>query len=344
MNQTRKKNHYVPKLYLGQWAQDGSVPTYRVLVPNENYPEWINQPLKGIAYREHLYTYVTGDIESDEFERWFDREFEAPAQEAIQLVLCEQQLKPEHWRRLVRFAIAQDVRTPASLKEFIQRQQKQLKPLMDDTLSRAEAFLQMVGQDKAPIPERSQTHSDGFPIKVSVERQPDGSGLVSANAIIGRKMWLWNIRRTLTETLKKIPRHRWTILHAPEGLQWPTTDSPLVRLNFNSPDDYNFLGGWGVKNGDIFMPLSPKHLLYTSVGGRPWLRGTTLEMNLALQLRRFIIEHADRYVFALDKSDIPQVRPRVVCAQTYKREEHEWNRWHQEQSEAEVRFGPGKIG
>lgn len=342
MKQIRKKNHYVPQVYLGQWAPDGSVPTYRVLVPDENYPEWVDQSLRGIAYREHLYTYVSGDTESDEFERWFDREFEGPAQEAMQLVIREQQLKPEHWRRLVRFALAQDVRTPASLKAFFRRQQKQLKPLMDDTLSRAESFLRLVSQGEASLPERSETPSDLLPFKVSIERQPDGSGLVSAHALVGRKMWLWNIRRTLTETLRKVPRHRWTIVHAPEGLQWPTTDNPLVRLNFNSLDDYNFLGGWGVENGDIFMPLSPKHLLYTSIGGRPWPRGTTLELTLALQLRRFIIEHADRYVFSLDRSEIPEIRPRVVCAQTYKQEEEEWKRWHQEQSDAEVRFGRDK--
>ncbi len=30
MQQLRKDNHYVPKLYLKQWAQDGLIPTYRL--------------------------------------------------------------------------------------------------------------------------------------------------------------------------------------------------------------------------------------------------------------------------------------------------------------------------
>lgn len=36
MQQLRKDNHYVPKLYLKQWADQGFIPTYRLLVPSEN--------------------------------------------------------------------------------------------------------------------------------------------------------------------------------------------------------------------------------------------------------------------------------------------------------------------
>jgi hypothetical protein len=32
MPQLRKDNHYVPKLYLKQWANNGKIPTYRLLV------------------------------------------------------------------------------------------------------------------------------------------------------------------------------------------------------------------------------------------------------------------------------------------------------------------------
>lgn len=109
MNQTRVANHYVPKLYLKQWAASGLIPTYRLLVPSESCPFWKRQSLKGIAYHRHLYTYIKEDTATDEFERWLDSEFEAPAEEVIDRVVREASLTPEHWNRLIRFAIAQDL-------------------------------------------------------------------------------------------------------------------------------------------------------------------------------------------------------------------------------------------
>ncbi|AEF21715.1 DUF4238 domain-containing protein [Pseudomonas fulva] len=104
MHQLRKDNHYVPKLYLKQWSHEALIPTYRLLVPSEKAPLWKRQSLKGTAYHQHLYTYLVGQEETDEFERWLGSEFESPAEETIRRVVREERLEPEHWRRLVRFA------------------------------------------------------------------------------------------------------------------------------------------------------------------------------------------------------------------------------------------------
>lgn len=69
MDTLRKDHHYVPKLYLKQWARDGTISAYGLLVPHERIPPWKRRSLKGIAYREHLYTQIVGGVESDEFER-----------------------------------------------------------------------------------------------------------------------------------------------------------------------------------------------------------------------------------------------------------------------------------
>ena len=150
MQQLRKDNHYVPKLYLKQWAKDGQVPTYRLLVPSERNPLWKSQSLKGIAFHQHLYTYVVGQKETDEFERWLDCEFEGPAEEAIRRVVQGEQMYPDHWRRLVRFAVALDVRTPARLRVFLQRQNETLPALMDDIVHRSVTRLQRAVSLKEP--------------------------------------------------------------------------------------------------------------------------------------------------------------------------------------------------
>ena len=341
--QLRTDNHYVPKLYLKQWATDGKIPTYRLLVPHENMPLWKNLSLKGIAFHQNLYTYLTDQDPTDEFEHWMDKEFEQPAQEAIQLVVEEGRMTPDHWKRLERFALAQDVRTPAKLRSFIKRQNETLPKVLNDTLESSTKRLErLAAQGNLPTSTLNSTSrllkhtpSNYLPIRLSLEKQSDGTGRISAEATVGRRMWIWQMKHLLTETIQKLPKHHWTILHAPDGLSWPTSDDPLIKLNYQSPENYNFNGGWGNKNGDILLPLSPKHLLYTSIGNKPFLRGTTVATPFYHQLRKIIIEHADRYIFSLTQFDVDRIRSRLVCAKTYQEEEANWGRWSHEQSLAE---------
>jgi len=336
VKQAHVANHYVPKLYLKQWAASGMIPTYRLLVPNESCPLWKRHSLRGIAYHQHLYTYIAGGEATDEFERWLDSEFEGPAEEAIDRVVRENTLTPEHWMRLVRFAVAQDVRTPARLREFLARQSVQMPDLLQrvvhDSVRRLEHGESPAGLQAAA----AQEESKAFPLKVTIKREPDGGGTLNATTLVGRKMWIWSLRHFLTSTIEKLPKTRWTILHAPSNLSWPTTDNPLIRLNFFGPTNYNFGGGWGVQNGDILLPLSPKHLLYTCIGGKPPQRGTTLDTDKALLIRRIIIEHGDGYVFAREPGDIHSIRPRIVSPEACKAERETWQRWHDDQSHAEI--------
>ena len=42
----------------------------------------------------------------------------------------------------------------------------------------------------------------------------------------------------------KLLKHRWTILHAPPGISWPTSDNPLIKLNYQDSSNYDTEGGW----------------------------------------------------------------------------------------------------
>jgi hypothetical protein len=336
MSQLHKVNHYVPRLYLKQWAKGGVISTYRLLVSNEKIPHWKTYSLKGIAHQEHLYNYIVGGEQTDEFERWLDKEFEAPTEEVISRVLCEQRLLPNHWRTLIHFAMSQDVRTPARYREFVARQSESLQTLLNETLERSVADLELAVSEGRSIGRVENAGAESFPFNLVIDRQPDGSGMLQAHTIVGRRLWVWNARRLLTDTIKKIPMKGWTILKAPSGLSWPTSDNPLVRLNYHGNGRYDFKGGWKVQNGDILLPLSPKHLLYTCIGNRPKIRGSTLDHETAQFMRRIIIEHADRYVFSTEPSDEHLIRPRTACAKKFMAERRAWEDWDREQSEAEA--------
>lgn len=334
MSQVHKDNHYVPQLYLKQWSTNGRIPTYRLLVPHENIPLWKEHSLRAIAFHQHLYTYLVNGEETDEFERWLGEEFEFPAEEAIKRAVNDERMSREHWRALIRFAVAQDVRTPASLSAFLTRQRETLQTLMEKTLEDSARKLEEAAKTGNKLPVQDVDSTRDFPLQVSITRASGGNGEIKTETVVGRKLWLWSVRHILTNTVEKVTHSRWTIVHAPAGISWPTTDNPVIRLNFHSTEKYDFGGGWGVPNCDIFLPLGPRHLLHNSIGRRNLLRGTVLDRPRAELIRQIIIEHAHRYVFEKERSDVHLVRPRVVSLAEYTRELDVWKSWHREQSEA----------
>ena len=73
--------------------------------------------VRGIAYYSRLYTRITSVGPSDDFEKWLEHEYEAPAASALERAVGDERLSPPDWQHLVRFAAAQDLRTPARLLE-----------------------------------------------------------------------------------------------------------------------------------------------------------------------------------------------------------------------------------
>lgn len=332
----RKDNHYVPKLYLKQWATNGKIPTYRLLVPNNNLPLWKEHSLRGIAFHQYLYIYLAGQGETDEFERWLGKEFEIPAEEAIRLAINDERLSQGDWRRIVRFAVAQDLRTPASLRAFLYRNCDTMQRLMNETLRSSVKEIEAAAKAGVTLPKPESELNNDFPLKVLISRHPDGDGCIETRTNVGRRLWLWNIRHLLTHTIAKVTYDNWTVVNAPAGILWPTSDNPLIKLRYQNKNNYDFGGGWGVPKVDIILPLSPKHLLYNSIGRKSWPRGTVLDIQTAQFIRKLIVEHADRYVFDKEKSDVHNLRPRIVSAEAYDMETTIWKNWGKDQSQAEA--------
>lgn len=343
MAQFSKDNHYVPQLYLKQWLVNKKLHTYSVKVHHANCPLWKDYSPKQIAFFQHFYTYhVAGKGATDEFEQWLAAEFENSAKRAIELAVNDGQLYRSQWRNLIRFTAAQDVRTPSNLRAFIKHQSETLKPMMDSVLTTAVGQMEQAvsrGEIPSELAQRAAPPARlNMPLNVSIEGTSNGDGLLKVETAVGRRLWIETCRYLLSNTATRLLTHRWTILKAPSGVTWPTSDNPVMRLNFTDNDNYDFKGGWDRTNGNIIMPISPKHLLFTQVGTAPPMRGTILSFNEARQIRRMIIENADRYIFSIDEDDIPNIRPREVDPVGLNAERELMKRWDEEQSKLESAF------
>jgi hypothetical protein len=332
-------NHYVPQAYLKRWAeQDEKVWTSRLLVSHKQVPVWKLVSPRGLAKHQHLYTRAIATGESDEVEDWFNAEFETPALDPIQRAISGDRLSPEDWRAVIRFLAAQDARTPARMHEAMKRWERTLPGILNDVLETTVAKLIDAKRSGTPMKARRQhDHEQFFPLKVTKEFRPgEEQGTLQVHTVAGRGMWLFSLRHLLTQTMNILLQHKWTILESPSSMKWITSDDPVIKLNARSATDYDFKGGWGSKGTEIFMPLGPRHLLYTAVGARPPARGTVLSTEIARSFQRFSAEHAHRYIFAAEPdADVENWRPRHVSQADFVSESEQWSKWPESQLRAE---------
>ena len=83
--------------------------------------------------------------------------------------------------------------------------------------------------------------------------------------MIGKQFYLYIMKYLLEETSKVFHNYKWGIITVDAIVSLPTSDDPVICLNYRSEDNYNFGGGWGSKNSNILFPISPNKILYIQI-------------------------------------------------------------------------------
>ena len=137
MSNIARNNHYVPEATLRRWSDDGvSVWGYRLLVSHRKVRDWRREPISRLTRQKDLYTEWSGGEETDSFETLITREFEEPGQAAISRLVAGQRMTSSDWRRIARFVVTQDLRTPQYLIEWLPRFQHQLQESLESAVAR----------------------------------------------------------------------------------------------------------------------------------------------------------------------------------------------------------------
>ncbi len=335
-NQTTHKNHYIPQFYLKSWSQDGiSIYTYSLLVPDSRIPYWSRKKIKSTAVWNDFYTRNEGQKEIDDFEKWFDKEFESPAKKVFDKLLNGHKLYKDESRQLSRFVGAQYLRTPARLNDLMARWHTKMPPIFDDVVQKAVKKLEANPQLISSQQELSE-EAKLLPIKISVNKD---THQMKVESLLGKGMYLFALKHLLTNTVSVLENHKWHVIHAANGVSFPTSDDPVICLNYNSEHEYDFKGGWGKKNGNIIMPISPTLLLITQIGSNISSIQLDFSEHWSKFFRKIIIEHAHRYVYAIEpQKGMLAINPRRIDAALFEREKGIMAGWHEEQKEAETQL------
>lgn len=245
------RNHYIPQFYLKNWSLDGrTIQTYSILVSNANVPYWTQQPIKSSATWNDFYTRMEGGKEIDDFEHWFDREFEAPAKPILDKLIGDQKISHEESIILSHFVFSQYVRTPAAYQRLTRQSLHIFPTVMDKTIQKLNTDTEAIQKGKFASQFAAPIRNNLFPMKVAIDKEHSA---IEVKALVGRGSYLDNLRHLLTHTLKVAERYDWQVLHAAENISFPTTDDPVICINYRNENDYDFKGGWGRKNCNILM-------------------------------------------------------------------------------------------
>ena len=210
-----------------------------------------------------------------------------------------------------------------------------MPPLLEAVLQKAVKELEtnpQIKNSQPQIPEKTKL----LPIKVTVNKEV---GQIKVDSVVGKGMYLFALKHLLDKTVCVLEKHQWHVIHAADGVSFPTSDDPVICLNYNSDSDYDFKGGWGKKNGNIILPISPKLLLITQIGSNLSINQLDYSEHWSKFFRKIIIEHAHRYVYAIEpQKGMLAINPRRIDAFLFESEKSIMAGWHEEQMEAEAQL------
>lgn len=326
-----RKNHFIPQFYLKYWAKNNLVLIHRNIVSNKNIPIWEKKTVKSIGFYSDLYTDIIEGTETDEVERWLDGEFENPAKSILDKISRGTLLNNEEYKLLTKYVFSQIVRTP----KFIKNNQKNWYEVAQKSIENATSKL---SKTKVDITERSNVFEGDvhLPIKVEVIKDIDEkTSLLKVETHVGRGFWLYNIKHLLINTIQQLPEYKWSIYQAPANLFWPTSDNPVLLLNYYSNLEYDFKGGLGKEGTEIIFPITPHHLLYTQVGKKN-PRYVNPSIELYEKLTKLICENSDELIISL--KEIPEIELIIERCIDGSMKNNGTEAWIKEQTELDSQF------
>mgnify|MGYP004464070521 CR=1 FL=1 len=327
-----RNNHYLSQMYLEAWKnKNGQVELYELLVPNDNAPQWKSKPIKSVGSFDSIFVRLKSGEETDDIEKWFNEKYETPAKTALSHAINDEKITVDEWHCLIDFLACHIVRSPAFIIEKLCNVEMYNDSFQKATYEMAEKFPKMQKEDFIKerkffeLTQNGKYNDELFPLKLTnLGSLDEDNALIKVETIVGKQLCLWAIKYLLENTAKVLHEHKWSILTVDERVSLPTSDNPVVILNYYDENNYNFAGGWDSKNTYIIFPISPQKVLFTQIGVKSAPR-INLDYHMSLLLKKIIVEHSYRKVISNFKDeDVIKIKPRIVSETEFRIEKQMW--------------------
>lgn len=337
-----RNNHYLSQMYLEAWKKENNkVEVYELLVPNVGVPLWQSKSTKSVGSLDSIFVRLKNGEETDDIEKWFNEKYETPVKIALNHAINDERITVDEWHTLIDFLACHIVRSPAFIIKTLDSGKK-----CDEILKKvANNISQMKKEDfiqRKNILELDENNSNDdvmFPFKITNLGEYDKDNvLFKLETIIGKQFYLWHIKKLLNNTLKILHEYKWSIITVDEMVTLPTSDDPVICLNYYNDNEYDFGGGWGREKCNIIFPISPQKILFTEIGTKLKPR-ITVDYEMSLFFKKIIIEHSHRKVISNFKdNEVINIKSRIINEVEFKRERKMWEDFQKNYLEKEIDY------
>lgn len=338
-NNITKNNHYLSQMYLEAWKnKDGKLEIYELLVPNENVPLWQPKSIRSVGSLDSIFVRIKNGKEIDDIEKWFRDKYETPTKKALEHAINNDRITVEESHCLIDFLACHIVRSPACIIKTLDLAKKDCIPIFEEKCEDISNF-----SEKEILNTISENKTDElnklFPIKITdIGSDNKNNEIFKIETIFGKQFYLWIMIHLLKNTSKILHEHEWGIITVDKNVILPTSDDPVICLNYNNELDYNFDGGWGRKNSNILFPISPNKILYTQVGVKV-KPSMNVDYKTSLFLKKIIVEHSFRKIISnIKDEEVIKFKSRYVSESEFKKEKKMWEDFQKNYLEKESEF------
>lgn len=325
-----RNNHYVPQFYLDGWADERKIWRYELIVPNRHLPIWQQGSVERTGMQRDMYTRRDQGQDTDDWESWFGT-FETKAAEPLRKAREGKHLNAADWHALIDFVAIQYLRTPSAIARLIRIGRDGLREGLEqisETLSGPNAKREIM--NRSPVRDMDRM----IPMTIDLNRE---TGELYTSAIAGKSTSLMSMKLIMEgKAIDALHQNHWGIITCDDSISWPTSDNPVILLNYYENGSYDFDGGWGRKNTEIIMPISPNKAIYTKVKSS---HSPRIHCNAALSafIRKIIIENAYRFIYSnFEDASVPIIRNRKVDPDEYQEVKNQLSELHQKYIDNEV--------
>ena len=282
-----KRHHAVSRFYLERFAKDDGL----LWLHDVEAQTAVRVNPKDALVESYLYAPEVGENPKDDtFEKFLAERIEGPALRGLERLTNGEEMSSQDRQRIALFVAYQEYRSQQmrdTITDFVTQIGKSILDVSLQNLDYMKNAFEGMGK---PV-------SDEDLVRMAEAWKSGGIEVEATKAA-----WLSSasIPTKIAEMLYRMP---WTVVVAPDGVEFLTSDTPIVKVVTDPKVPQMFAGGWLSPSAESTFALDPHHVLVIKPSGaegrvsarRAWCKD--VNTRLISQARRFVVSRSrDDYV------------------------------------------------